>query len=122
MRESTDALPLTLDAGTAQIRSADWGEMTCAHMTMEQGVDFTPLLEGLQDDHCQVPHWGYVIKGRVHVTYTDGTEETVEGGQLYYWPPGHTVRFEEDTEYVEFSPQTGMQGVVEHVQAKLAAA
>jgi mannose-6-phosphate isomerase-like protein (cupin superfamily) len=105
-----------MDAGTANIRSADWGEMTSAFMQMGEGVDFTPLLEGLPDDHCQCPHWSYVLEGRIRVSYTYGTEETVEAGQFYYWPPGHTVRFEEDTTYVEFSLKQEMSEVLVHVE------
>jgi len=120
MKETKEQLPVAMDAGPATIRSADWGEMTSAFMQMGEGVDFTPLLEGLPDDHCQCPHWGYVLKGSIHVSYTDGTEETVEAGQMYYWPPGHTVRFEEDTAYVEFSPRQEMSEVLAHVEQKMA--
>ena len=95
--------------------------MTSAFMRMDKGVDFTPLLEGLPDNHCQCPHWGYVLKGKIFVSYTDGTEEAVEAGQMYYWPPGHTVRFEEDTEYVEFSPKHQMDEVLAHVERKMKA-
>ncbi len=38
---------------------------------------------------------------------------------MYYWPPGHTVRFEEDTEYVEFSPKHQMDEVLAHVERKM---
>lgn len=122
MKHAAKTLPVTLDAGTAQIRSGTWGAMTCAHMTMQDGVDFTPLLSGLEDDHCPCPHWGYVIQGRIRVSYTDGTEEIVSTGDLYYWPPGHTVVFEEDTEYVEFSPADEMGHVLDHVQKRMQSA
>lgn len=78
MKEIKEHLPVTMDPGIANIRSANWGEMTSAFNRMGEGVDFTPLLEGLPDDHCQCPHWGYVLKGRIRVSYTDGTGETVE--------------------------------------------
>jgi hypothetical protein len=86
---------------------------------MGEGVDFTPLLKGLPEDLCQVPHWGYVLEGVVHVRHTDGKEEAIEAGQLYYLPPGHTVWFKEQTEYVEFSPQQGMDKVLAHVQQQM---
>ena len=28
--------------------------------------------QGLDDDSCQAPHWGYIIAGNVVVTYDDG--------------------------------------------------
>ena len=39
---------------------------------MAAGVDMAPLLEGLNDDSCHAPHWGYVLSGQVIVTYGDG--------------------------------------------------
>ena len=56
MREIKEQLPVTMEGGPANIQFADWGEMTSAFMRMDKGVDFTPLLEGLPDNHCQCPH------------------------------------------------------------------
>ena len=50
------------------------------------------------------PHWGYVLKGTIRVHYTDGREETLRLGELYYLRPGHVPVFEEDSAFVEFSP------------------
>lgn len=121
MRETKEQLDLTLDSDPAQIRSVDWGDMNCASVRLSAGVDFTPLLEGLPRDHCQAPHWGYVLKGSLHVTYEDGREEVIEAGELYHRPSGHTAWVEEDTEYVEFSPRQGMHEVIEHVKGKMQA-
>ena len=33
-------------------------------------------VQGLPDDLCQCPHWGYVTAGSITVRYADGTEET----------------------------------------------
>ena len=51
-------------------------------------------------------HWGYVIKGKVTFTFTDGHEETYETGDAYYAPAGHTPGLFAGTEVVEFSPMT----------------
>ena len=80
--------------------------MTSAYMHYPTGLDFCPLLEGLERDHCQCPHWGYVIEGRIRVRYEDGSEEAVSAGELYYWPEGHTVVVEEAVRMVEFSHTT----------------
>ncbi len=119
MKQALTDLPSTLDVPGAKINGAAWGDMTCARMRIAKGVDFTPLLQGLPHDHCQCPHWGYIISGKIRVKYQDGTEEVVSGGDIYYWPAGHTVIFEEDTEYVEFSPQHQMEEVLAHVEGKL---
>ena len=93
--------------------------MTSAYMQYPTGLDFCPLLEGLERDHCQCPHWGFVIEGRIRVNYEDGTEEVVGAGEIYYWPSGHTVVVEEAVRMVEFSPHDQMSQVVAHVVGKL---
>ena len=101
------------------LHGVDMGDMQGAYLTVPAGTDFCHLLEGLPNDHCQCPHWGYLIEGRNVVTYEDGAEEVVEAGEFYYWPPGHTVRMEEATKQVEFSPRDEMNAVLDHVITKL---
>ena len=86
---------------------------------MQAGTDIAPLLKGLESDLCQSPHWGYLIEGEVTVTYSDGTEETVSGGDLFYWPPGHSVRVGANAEIILFSPQKEHCEVVEHLRKQL---
>jgi hypothetical protein len=38
------------------------------------------------------------MEGEVTVTYQDGNEEVVKGGDLFYWQPGHPVRVGQDAE------------------------
>jgi mannose-6-phosphate isomerase-like protein (cupin superfamily) len=68
------------------------------------GTDFSPYYES-----CEVPHWGYVFKGRLRFVYTDGHQEEVTAGELYYVPPGHTFEVLEDSETVEFSPKAPLE-------------
>jgi hypothetical protein len=103
MRGAKADLQVDVDAGGAVIRQAQWGEINVALESFQPGIDTTPLFKGLPDDRCQCPHWGYVISGRVRVTYTDH-EEVLSAGDVYSMPPGHTTFFEEPTEIVEFSP------------------
>ncbi len=119
MQSKATDLPIAHEALGEMIRGTDWGGMTSAYMEYPVGLDFTPLLEGLEGDLCQCPHWGYVIEGRIRVTYQDGTEEFVSGGELYYWPAGHTIVVEEAVRMVEFSPHDEMSQVVAHVVGKL---
>jgi hypothetical protein len=63
--------------------------------------------------------WGTVLKGSIHVRYADGREETVHAGEVYYWPPGHTVWVDEDYEAVEFSPSGPMGELIAHLKSKL---
>jgi len=89
MHQALDQLPVTLKAPGAVVSSIDFGNMTVSRNQVAKGADFGPLLEGLPNDHCQCPHWGYVVKGKIRLTYEDGSEEVTEAGQFYYWPPGH---------------------------------
>ena len=70
---------------------------------------------------CHAPHWGYLAEGALTVTYNDGTKDEVKGGDLFYWPPGHTVRVEQDAEVIMFSPQHEHLQVLNHMKAKLGA-
>ena len=104
MHTTREELPVLLEDGPASIRATDWGGQRALLVSLPAGMDTTPLLQGLPDDRCQCPHWGYVLKGRMRVIYTGGQEETLEAGDLWYLPPGHTVVVDEDVEFVEFSP------------------
>lgn len=106
----------TLDFGDA----TGYGTMAGEYFSLGAGTDITPLLKGLEGDLCQSPHWGYLIQGEVTVTYTDASEETVNGGDLFYWPPGHTVRVGADAEIILFSPQHEHCLVVDHLRKQLA--
>jgi ethanolamine utilization protein EutQ (cupin superfamily) len=119
MRHAVEQLPIAHEALGEMIRGQDWGGMTSAYMNYPAGLDFRPLLEGLERDHCQCPHWGYVIEGRVRVNYQDGSEETVSAGELYYWPAGHTIVVDEAVRMVEFSPHDQMSDVLAHAVANL---
>ena len=96
-----------------------YGKMAGEYFSMAAGTDIAPLLKGLEDDLCQSPHWGYLIEGEITVTYTDGSKESVNGGDLFYWPPGHTVAVTRDAEIILFSPQQEHCAVVEHLRKQL---
>ncbi len=37
------------------------GDLAAEYFSLVAGTDIAPLLQGLEDDACQAPHWGYVI-------------------------------------------------------------
>ncbi len=95
-------------------RGGDFGPVTDRSEVLEgysvnftsfrEDVDATPLMNGLPDDRCQCPHWGYVVNGRVTFRYAD-REEVFEAGDAFYTPPGHVpVKHEPGTDIVLFSP------------------
>ena len=74
-----------------------------------------------REARCPCPHWGYTLSGAIHLRYADGREEVSRAGELFYWPSGHTVRVEEDTTFVEFSPKRELKEVYDHIGRKVAA-
>lgn len=119
MKSPVENLPTAHEALAEMVRGTEWGGMTSAYMQYPAGLDFSPMLQGLERDHCQCPHWGFLIEGVIRVSYQDGTEETVRAGEIYYWPPGHTILVEEAVRMVEFSPSDQMSQVLAHVVGKL---
>lgn len=99
--------------------AANYGKFAGEYFSLGAGTDIAPLLKGLEDDLCQSPHWGYLMEGEVTVTYRDGQEETVSGGDIFYWQPGHSVKVGKDAEVILFSPQAEHCKVVEHLQKQL---
>ena len=97
-----------------------WGGMCVDINNAPAGTEFSPLLEGLKNDHCQVPHWGYVVKGAVRMDYEDGTSEVFRAGEAFYMKPGHTGGVEEDLLLVSFGPEEGIKHLVNHFENKVA--
>ncbi len=127
MRIKRSDVPVKINVSGAVARQVtDFGDATGSgrmageYFSLGAGTDITPLLKGLEGDLCQSPHWGYLIEGEVTVTYTDGQAETVSGGDLFYWPPGHTVKVGKKAEVILFSPQDEHCPVVEHMRKQLA--
>lgn len=104
-----------LDFGDA----TGYGKISGEYFSLPAGMDIAPLLQGLEGNLCQSPHWGYVIKGAVTVSYADGTQEAIRANDIFYWPPGHTVRVDEDADVVLFSPQHEHTKVLDHMMSKL---
>lgn len=120
MKLKKEEMPIALELPVATFRVSEWGDTAVAYVELQAGADAAPLLEGLPGDKCACPHWGYMLKGSIIVTYKDGTEETCSAGEMFYWPSGHTVRVEEDTSFVEFSPKNELKEVYGHIGDKIA--
>jgi hypothetical protein len=117
---------LSVPGATARLQPdfgepGSYGAMSAEFFSLAAGTDIAPLLQGLDGDLCHAPHWGYLAAGSLTVTYRDRSTETVQAGDLYYWPPGHTVRVDKDAELLMFSPQHEHLHVLDHMKAKLGA-
>ncbi len=127
MRIQKNDVPVRIDVPGAIARQqtdfgdpAGYGTFSGEYFSLGAGTDIAPLLQGLEGDLCQAPHWGYLLQGKLAVTYADGEQETVKGGDLFYWRPGHTVKVDEDAEVVMFSPQHEHSQVIDHMLGKMA--
>jgi hypothetical protein len=126
MRIAKDDIPVKVRAPGAIARqetdfgdASGYGALGAEYFSLAAGTDLAPLLQGLDGDACQSPHWGYLLNGSITVSYGDGTEEQVSGGDLFYWPPGHSVRVAKDADMVLFSPQREHGKVMSHINSKL---
>ena len=126
MRTAKESIPVKFAVPGATARQlTDFGDATGygaiggEYFSLAAGTDIAPLLQGLAGDTCHAPHWGYVISGELVVDYTDGTADTCSGSDIFYWPPGHSVRVVEDAEVILFSPQAEHTDVLDHMVAKM---
>jgi hypothetical protein len=122
MRIPKDQIPTKINVPGAVARVATefgdatgFGVMGGEYFSLGAGTDIAPLLKGLKDDACHAPHWGYMLSGELVVTYTDGKVDTCKESDLFYWPPGHSVRVVKDSEVILFSPQREHTHVMDHM-------
>ena len=127
MRIRKDDIPVQIDVpGAVARQTGDFGAQNGAaalaaeYFSVGDGLDISPLQNGLEDDACQATHWGYVISGHVVVSYTDGSVDECRGGDLFFWPSGHSVRVVDDAEVILFSPRAEHLAVIEHMKQQLA--
>ena len=127
MRIAKNDIPIKIDSPGAVARQAinfgeasDYGSLAAEYFSLGAGADIAPLLKGLDDDACQAPHWGFIMSGEVVITYTDGRQETCSADDLFYWPPGHSVRVVSDAEVILFSPQVEHAEVLDHMITMMA--
>lgn len=126
MRIARDDVPAKIDVPGAKARqitdfgdASSYGAFAGEYFSLAAGLDIAPLLKGLEGDACTAPHWGFMISGEVVVSYANGDEETCRGDDLFYWPPGHSVRVLQDAEVILFSPQTEHTAVMDHMVAQM---
>jgi quercetin dioxygenase-like cupin family protein len=55
-----------------------------------------------------------MLKGTVRM-HTTGGHQDFAAGEAFYWAPGHAPEALEDSEYVDFSPSTEFQHVLDHL-------
>ncbi len=118
MRAAPADVPVYAETPGFTSRLAHCGEFDVAVESLAGGRDATQVFRrAFPDGRCPVPHWGYLIRGRMRVRYPDH-EEIIAAGEVWYMPPGHITSTDEDVENVVFTPT----GEYEKLMAALARA
>jgi hypothetical protein len=82
-----DSAPKRQEAGPVVDLRDELDGYTVTFSTLVEDIDATPFMkglpEGLPDDRCQCPHWGYVFKGKMTARLADH-DEAYEAGQAFY--------------------------------------
>lgn len=117
-RTTREETPVEIEDGALEIRTGEiGGDLSVGFFRLPEGTDMSEALRGLEDDSCQCPHWGYLLKGRLRMRTAEGDEEYREG-DAFYWGPGHVPVALADTEYVDFSPTGEFRKVIDHVKGR----
>jgi hypothetical protein len=64
--------------------ASGYSSLAAEYFSLGAGTDIAPLLQGLENDACQAPHWGYMISGDLLISYTDGEEDRCVTGDIFY--------------------------------------
>lgn len=87
-------------------------------VTINEDHSLAPMLAGLPEGRCSCPHWGYVFKGQITVTYAN-REEVFEAGDAFYMPPGHVPSTTAGSEFLQISPAEALNETVAAIQAAM---
>src|SRR5207247_8732197 len=113
-RMSKESASSVTEMGPGTEWAAELDGYKASIVEVREDTDLTPLLQGLPNDQCQCPHWGYVFKGRMWFRSNQG-EESYEPGDAFYVLPGHTSGADGDSEFLIFSPSEQIAEVEAHM-------
>jgi hypothetical protein len=102
------------EMGPGKAWEEELGGYKASLVTTTADVDLTPLLQGLPNDQCSCPHWGYVFKGQMWWRFGD-REEVHKAGDAFYVPSGHTSGAAGGSEFLVFSPSDLIAPVEAHM-------
>lgn len=111
---------IAMEGLEVRVEHLEGGYSVCFESHTADG-DLADLFRGLPADRCQLPRWGYVLRGQVTFRFADH-EETYAAGDAYYVPPGHVPVHHAGAEIVEFSPSEVLHETMGVVMENLAAA
>lgn len=121
MHHKLDELPLHDPDGHGMYRSVVWGGLQIGLATVPAAVDCTALYADLPGGVCPCPHWGYVLEGAVtaHCPHREDPPETARAGDVYHFPPGHVLVYEEPTKALELNPPEDLEALMKAIYRKM---
>jgi hypothetical protein len=120
MRERLEKMPVAQELpGFKLFSPGTWGGLVVEYIDCAEKLDLGPMFEGLPDDLCPSPHWGYMLKGAMYLKYLDGSEELFSQGEAFYAPEGHTGWIEAGSKMILFSPEAEWKQIAEHLAKKM---
>ena len=104
-------------------RSVRWGDLEVGYTTTAP-LDCTLLYQGLPGGVCQCPHYGYMFNGRLRARYpgTDRPDEVATSGDVYFFPAGHVLIYDEPSEVLELNPAAALNDLMNHIDQQAATA
>lgn len=116
---SRETAPEVVEFGIGTDRTAHFDDWTYNFTSFTADADGAPLLEGLEGNVCQCPHYGYLFAGQLTFTYADGTVDKIEAGEAFYAPPGHTPYLTSGSEFLMISPSAELKVTEDHMLARM---
>src|SRR5580693_3830598 len=113
---SKDTAPKVEDFGPAVDHQGELDGYTAEFVTIRESHSLAPVLKGLPGDSCQCPHWGYLLAGKITVSYPDH-EEVYQAGDAFYMTPGHVPAAEAGSEFIQFSPKDQLAETMAAIKA-----
>jgi hypothetical protein len=101
---SRNGAKVELKEGPIEVRAQAVDDWNVAFERWPPG-DYSPLFKGLPGDACGATHFGYCMKGKAEIVYSDRVE-TISAGDAYVVSPGHRFRVLETVEVAEFTEMT----------------
>ena len=89
----------TAEKGGVKIEVLHLGDLKVKRATYPKGWHFA---DDMGTPRCQDNHVGYMVKGRIRTKMDDGTEFTVNGGDVFLIPANHDAWADEESTIVQF--------------------
>ena len=79
------------------------GSVMASRVVIQPGWKWSECIQPIVGGQsCQAPHLGVIAQGTLHVIHDDGTELTVNAGEVFACSPGHDAWVIGDREVISY--------------------